>query len=89
MTWRVLVSFLVAVLVVLPAAQQASAPSDDGHAAALKHAPRTPPTTARIADVARPLAALPPAALAGSAVSFSPDRLSALGLAAPFVPPRV
>jgi len=89
MTWRVLVGFFVAVLVILPAAQHASPPSDDGHAAALKHAPRTPPAPSRIAAVARALAALPPAALAGSAVSASPDRPSALGLAAPFVPPRV
>src|SRR5207249_4309178 len=41
MTLRVLVVLVVTLLVVLPVAQQASAPCDAGHAAALKHAPRT------------------------------------------------
>jgi len=89
MTWRVLIGVIVTLLAVLPVVQQASAPSDDGHAVALKHAPRTPPASARTADVARPLAAVPPTPLAGTALSASPDRLSGLALAAPFVPPRV
>jgi hypothetical protein len=89
MTWRVLAGLIVTLLVVLPAAQHASTACNDGHAATLKHAPRTPPASARTADVAHALAVLPPAVLAGATTPPSPDGLSALGLAAPFVPPRV
>ena len=88
MTWRALAGFIVALLVVLPAAQHASTASIDGHTAALKHAPRTPPASARTVDVARAVTVLPPV-LAGATISGSRDQPSELGLAAPFVPPRV
>jgi len=89
MTWRVLAGFIVALLVLLPTAQHASTASTDGHAATLKHAPRTPPASARTVDVARTVTVLPPTAHAGATIAGSRDRLSELGLAAPFVPPRV
>jgi hypothetical protein len=89
MALRMLVGLLVAALVVLPVAQHASTRSGGGHAAALKHAPRTPPSAARVADVARRPLELSPAPLAGFATSAPPARLTGLGPAAPFVPPRV
>ena len=89
MALRMLVGLLVAALVVLPVAQHASARPDGGHAAALKHAPRTPPSAARVADVPGSSVQLSPAALAGFATSAPPARLAGLGPAAPFVPPRV
>src|SRR5204862_5294680 len=64
MTWRVLVLLLIVALVVLPVAQHASVPRDGGHAVALKHAPRTPPSGARAADVVRALPVVPPPARA-------------------------
>ena len=88
MAWRLLVVLLIALLVTLPAAQQASAPRDGGHAAALKYAPRTPPSGARTADVARPLAVVPPAGPAGPLAAPTAERPSDLAPAAPFVPPR-
>jgi len=89
MTLRVLIAVMVALLAVLPAAQQASAPLDAGHAAALKHAPRTPPSSAHLALAARPLAAPAAPTFVEPAPSAPPDRVSGVALAAPFVPPRV
>jgi hypothetical protein len=90
MTLRVLIVLIVALLVGLPAAQQVSAPSDAGHAAALKHAPRLPPSSARVAVAASPLtvvAAAPP--LAGRVTAQSDGALGDGVLSDPFVPPRV
>jgi hypothetical protein len=89
MTLRVLVGLMVALVVVLPVAQHASAAPDLAHAAALKHAPRTPPSSARTADVVRPRVDVPVAVPAGPAVSPPPGRLLLPAPAAPFVPPRV
>jgi hypothetical protein len=89
MMLRVLVGLLVALVVALPVAQHASAAPDLAHAAALKHAPRTPPSSARIADVVRPRVDMPAAVLAGPAASPPPCRPSLLAPTAPFVPPRV
>jgi hypothetical protein len=89
MTSRVLAGFIVALLVLLPTAQHASAASTDGHAATLKHAPRTPPASARTVDVARTVSVLPPTVLAGATIAGWHDPLSELGLDAPIVPPRV
>src|SRR5207247_10642291 len=89
MTLRVLVVLVVTLLVVLPVAQQASAPCDAGHAAALKHAPRTAPWSARMAVAARPITGSPAAPpFAGLAAPEAPDRAAAGALSAPFVPPR-
>jgi hypothetical protein len=88
MASRVLVAVMIAMLVGLPAARPVSAPSHAGHVAALKHAPRTPPSSARTADVVRPLAVVPPAAPARPLAAPPSVRLSSLALAAPFVPPR-
>jgi len=90
MTLRVLIVLMVALLVGLPVAQQASAPSDVGHAAALKHAPRLSPSSARVAAAASPLtvvAAAPP--LAGRVTAQSAGALGDGVLSDPFVPPRV
>jgi hypothetical protein len=90
MTLRVLIVLMVALLVGLPVAQQASAPFDAGHAAALKHAPRVPPSSARVAAPASPLtivAAAPP--LAGRVAAKSAGALGDGVLSDPFVPPRV
>ena len=90
MTLRVLVGLVVTLLVVLPVAQQASAPCDAGHAAALKHAPRTPPWSARMAVAARPITAAPAAPpFAGLAAPEALDGAGDGALSAPFVPPRV
>jgi len=89
MTLRVLLAVLVALLVVLPAAQQASAPLDAGHATALKHAPRTPPSSARVAVAVRLVAAPAAPTFVAPAPSAPPDRVSGGAPAAPFVPPRV
>jgi hypothetical protein len=90
MALRVLIVLMVALLVGLPAAQQASAPSDAGHAAALKHAPRVPPSSARVAAAASPLSVVasapPPAA---RVAAKSPGALGDGVLSDPFVPPRV
>jgi hypothetical protein len=90
MTLRVPIVLMVALLVGLSAVQQASAPSDAGHAAALKHAPRVPPSSARVAAAASPLtvvASAPP--LAGRVAAQSAGALGDGVLSDPFVPPRV
>lgn len=86
MVSRVLALLIVGVLVVLPAAQQASGTAG-GHAPAMKHAPRTPPGAARLAVVERH-AADPALPLAGFAPPEPADLVVAAALDAPFVPPR-
>jgi hypothetical protein len=86
---RVLVVVMIALLAGVPAARHASAPSDSGHVAALKHAPRTPPSSARAADVVRPLDVGPPMRLAERPAPAPPHRVAAVAPSAPFVPPRV
>ncbi len=90
MTLHVLIVLMVALLVGLPVAQQASAPSDAGHAAALKHTPRVPPSSARVAAAASPLTVVAPAPpLAGRVAAKSAGALGDGELSYPFVPPRV
>jgi len=88
-TGRYIATLLVLLAVILPALQYASAPSDAGHGVTLRHAPRTPTATGRIAvaaafraESAGVLQVLGRASAPHSENPVSPP------LAVPFVPPR-
>ena len=89
MTLRALIVLMVALLVGLPAAQHASASSATGHAAALKHAPRVPPSSARVVAAASPVTVVAPPPLAGRVTATFAGALGDGVLSDPFVPPRV
>jgi hypothetical protein len=90
MTLRVLIVLVVALLVGLPAAQQASAPSDAGHAAALKHAPRVSASSVRVAAAASSLTVMASAPLLAGRVAATSAGAFGDGVPSdPFVPPRV
>jgi hypothetical protein len=86
---RCVAAILVLVAIVLPATQYASASGPEGHHATVRHAPRTPPSTARSTAVSGVIAIpLVPLAPVASVASSAAVVVSALPLAAPFVPPR-
>jgi FlaG/FlaF family flagellin (archaellin) len=86
---RVVATVLTLAMAILLAAQYASAASGHGHQAGLRHAPRTPPGSARVAIEAS-IDSMSVAPLPTLGVVSAPATAERLlrPLAAPFVPPR-
>ena len=80
---------LVVLAIALPAAQDLSADGPPGHHVSVRHAPRTPSSSARTAAVSglneQPRLFLSPTAPLSS---LSPVAVASVPLTAPFVPPR-
>jgi hypothetical protein len=86
---RIVASVLIVLVAVLPGALYASSPSDGGHHARLRHAPRTTPGSAGMSIVpdldSILIAALPTLGVISSPADAGPI---VRALATPFVPPR-
>jgi len=85
---RYLATLLVLLAVAVPVLQYASAPSNAGHGATLRHAPRTPTGAGRVAVAPAVHAESAVQQVFGRASAPHPEHPVSSPLAAPFVPPR-
>jgi len=85
---RGIVLVLVALVLGLPALREMSPHGGAGTDLAMKHTPRTPPTSARAIDPRASVPAVASPALAGTVAAGADVSYDAPPHAAPFVPPR-